>query len=81
MSRMGEVICFDTTPPIWGVREESRRGQEHEIERTKNYIDFIRRTRKQILVPAPVLSEYLIGANAPAPGIYQFHTKSHRISI
>jgi predicted nucleic acid-binding protein len=63
MSRMGEPICFDTTPLIWGVRGESDRGQEHQIENTKRYIKFLKDTSKQIIIPAPVLSEYLIGAS------------------
>lgn len=64
MTRMGESICFDTTPVIWGIRGESSREQEHNILKTKRYIDFLRRTKKQIMIPAPVLSEYLIGASA-----------------
>jgi predicted nucleic acid-binding protein len=63
MSRMGDRICFDTTPLIWGVRGEATVGQEHEIAKTKRYIDFLKRTNKQIMVPTPVLAEYLIGAS------------------
>lgn len=62
MTRMGEVICFDTTPPIWGVREDCDRGDEHCIAKTKKYIDYLKRINAKILVPAPVLAEYLIGA-------------------
>jgi predicted nucleic acid-binding protein len=61
---MGEVICFDTTPLIWGVRGESTRGQEQEIEKTRAYIRYLRDAHKQIMIPSPVVSEYLIGASA-----------------
>lgn len=63
MTRMGEVICFDTAPLIWGVRGDSTRGQESEIEKTKSYISVLRSSHKQIMVPAPVLTEYLVGAS------------------
>lgn len=64
MTRMAEVVCFDTTPLVWGVRGDADRGQEHMIERTKKFIYYLKRTQKQIMVPTPVLAEYLIGASA-----------------
>lgn len=63
MSRIVEVVCFDTAPMIWGVREDADRGQEHMIEITKRYIRFLRSTGNAIMVPTPVIAEYLIGAN------------------
>jgi len=64
MTRRGDSICFDTAPTIWGVRGEASRGQEHEIVKTKRYIQWLKQNNKQIMIPTPVLAEYLVGATA-----------------
>lgn len=62
-SHARKVICFDTTPMIWGVRENADPGMEHMIERTKLYIKHIQEQRFAVMVPAPVVAEYLVGAD------------------
>ncbi len=69
MTRIGEkkvrirpTVCFDTTPLIWGIREDSSREDEHMIERAKKYVGYLESHRYSIMVPVPVVSEYLVGA-------------------
>jgi predicted nucleic acid-binding protein len=64
MTRMSDSICFDTAPLIWAIRGESARGQESQIEKTRRYIEQLTRARKQLMISAPVLAEYLVGASA-----------------
>jgi predicted nucleic acid-binding protein len=54
------VICFDTSPLIWGVQGKARSNQEHMVARTRRYIDYLSEKQQTIMVPAPVLHEYLI---------------------
>ena len=53
------MICFDTTVLIWGVQQKAVPGQEGRVERTKRYIDSLHESNEQIMVPTPVLAEYL----------------------
>src|SRR5438105_3162599 len=57
------MICLDTAPVIWGVQGVARAGQEPMIEKTKRYIAHLDKTGKRIMIPTPVLSEYLMGFN------------------
>ena len=61
-SRARRGICFDTGRLIWGVREDATRGQEPMIERTSRYIEHLSKLGIAIMVPAPVVAEYLVGA-------------------
>jgi predicted nucleic acid-binding protein len=67
-SRMRPAICLDTTPMIWGVREDADNDDFHMIERTKLYIKKISEAGFAIMVPSPVVAEYLVGATQT-----QFH--------
>jgi hypothetical protein len=61
-SHMQRSIAFDTTPMLWGVRELD---DEHRmVVHTKKYIQKLESEGYSILVPAPVVSEYLVGATA-----------------
>jgi predicted nucleic acid-binding protein len=53
------IVCFDTMMMIWGVRGESTTGQEDLIHRAKSYIKFLSDHGHQILLPTPVIAEYL----------------------
>jgi len=55
------MICFDTAPLIWGVQCEPHPGSEHLVPRTKKYLDVLRSEKKRILIPTPVIQEYLTG--------------------
>jgi predicted nucleic acid-binding protein len=55
------MICFDTAPVIWGVQGAARPSQVLMIERTKRYIVHLEKTGQRIMIPSPVLAEYLLG--------------------
>ncbi|MBN2580250.1 MAG: type II toxin-antitoxin system VapC family toxin [Pirellulales bacterium] len=48
---------------IWGVRGESTTGQEDLIHRAKTYIRFLSDKGHSILLPTPVIAEYLTPFN------------------
>src|SRR5438105_887840 len=58
------TICFDTSILIWGIRGQASPGQEQMIERTRRYIAHLDSTRQRVMIPAPVLAEYLIGSGS-----------------
>lgn len=58
------MICLDTSILIWGVRGFASRTQEDEIVKAERYIKWLAIKNKQVIIPAIVLSEYLVGANA-----------------
>lgn len=55
------MICFDTSPIIWGVQGVARSGQGEMIDRTKHFIEHLAREKKRIMIPTPALTEYLLG--------------------
>jgi len=55
------MICFDTHVLIWGVQGVARNGQEHLVAKAKQYIRHLDAKHERIMVPAPVVGEYLIG--------------------
>lgn len=61
-SHMMPSVCFDTTPLIWGVREDAEDEDFHMIHHTKNYIKSLSDSGHAIMVPSPVVAEYLVGA-------------------
>jgi len=56
------MICLDTPILIWGVRESATRGQEHMIDKASRYIAYLESQNERIMVPTPVIAEYLVGA-------------------
>ena len=54
------MICFDTSPIIWGVQGVSSEGQTEMIGRTKHYIEYLAEQKKRIMIPVPALTEYLL---------------------
>ncbi|MCX5638245.1 MAG: PIN domain-containing protein, partial [Planctomycetota bacterium] len=54
------MICFDTSPIIWGVQGKAHPSQEHMVDRTKRYIKYLAENKEQIMIPAPALTEYLM---------------------
>jgi len=55
------MICFDTMPIIWGVQGVASPIQDEMIARTMRYIEHLRDQKKLIMIPAPALTEYLLG--------------------
>ncbi len=56
------MICFDTSPLIWGVRGQAEEGQEGMILRTQKFIRYLQKKKEKIAIPAPALAEYLVGS-------------------
>jgi len=54
------MICFDTSPIIWGVQGRAHPTQEHMVDRTKRYIKYLAERKEQIMIPAPAMTEYLM---------------------
>lgn len=61
-SHMKPSIAFDTTPMLWGVRDQE--DEFKMVEHTKRYIKKLENDGYYILVPTPVVAEYLVGATA-----------------
>jgi hypothetical protein len=55
------MICFDTQILIWGVQGTSHPDQASMIERTRHYIAPLEQAKEQVMIPAPVLAEHLVG--------------------
>lgn len=62
------MICLDTMVLIWGVQEHRERlrevrndSHEENVRRAGTYIDHIIQQKEKVLIPAPVLSEFLTG--------------------
>jgi predicted nucleic acid-binding protein len=55
------MACFDTPILIWGIRACATPGQENMIVRAKRYISHLSDKKVRVVIPTPVLAEYLIG--------------------
>lgn len=57
------MICFDTHVLIWGVQGKAKTGQEPLVERARKYIRHLDQSNERVMIPAPVVGEYLVGIN------------------
>ncbi len=55
------MICLDTTILIWGVQGVSDNHRGDMPEKAKRYIEYLTQQGKRIMVPAPVIHEFLTG--------------------
>ena len=58
------MICFDTAPLIWGIQGKANKEQEYLVSRTNSYIRHLSKEKTKIILPAPVIAEYLVGFSA-----------------
>lgn len=56
-----KLICLDSHPLIWGIREHAADGQEDMIYRTKAFFDECRKNNTIMMVPSIVVGELLTG--------------------
>lgn len=56
-------VIVDTQFLIWAIRKEASPGQEDRLSLARRYLAALTDSRRQIVVPAPVLAELLAGAN------------------
>ena len=57
---MGMIVCIDTHVLIWGIKKDSVPSQRMMIDRTKNFLEWLQNEQQRIIVPAPVLGEFLM---------------------
>lgn len=57
---MGMVVCIDTHILIWGIQKRSKPSQADMIERTINFLNWLENEQQTVIVPPPVLSEFLM---------------------
>ena len=56
-----KLVCLDTNLLIWGIQQQSKKGQEEMIPRTKIFIDSLAEDKETfVLVPTVVIAEYLM---------------------
>ena len=53
------LVCFDTNILIWGIRGIATSGQEHMVIRAKKYMLHLSNNNIKVLLPTPVIAEYL----------------------
>ena len=57
---MGMIVCIDTHVLIWGIKKDSASSQKMMIDRTINFLEWLQNEQQRIIVPAPVLAEFLM---------------------
>lgn len=65
------VVSFDTMVLIWGVKQVATPGQEEMIGRATRLIDELRASNTRIVLPTPVVAEY-VGSFQPDAQAEQF---------
>lgn len=55
------MTCFDTTILIWGIQGAAGSEQRGMVARTRRFLEHLQQTGESVIVPAPVLAEYLTG--------------------
>lgn len=59
------VVSFDTMVLIWGVKRVAKEGQEHMIDRTVRFLDWLTAERHVVYLTTQALAEYLGGFTEP----------------
>jgi predicted nucleic acid-binding protein len=54
-----KLVCVDNHALIWGIRETASDGQEHMIQRTKQFFEWCKSKKITIMVPSIVVGELL----------------------
>lgn len=59
-----DLVCIDTQILIWGVRRPNepaiQESQQDKIPRAENFIEWLQREKKRIMVPSVALAEWLV---------------------
>jgi predicted nucleic acid-binding protein len=56
------LVCIDNHILIWGIRKTATPGQGEMIERTAQLLENLDEQKTKVIVPAPVVAEFLVGA-------------------
>ena len=54
------IVCLDTQVLIWGIKREAQESQRDMIEKTANFLAWLDDERHIVMVPSPVLGEFLM---------------------
>lgn len=57
---MAEIVCVDNHILIWGIEQKARPSQQEMILKTRFFIDNLLKNNVKVIVPAVVLSEFLM---------------------
>ena len=57
---MGNLVCIDNHVLIWGISEYATDGQEYMIDRTKRFLNWLDKTKSDILIPSVIVAEFLM---------------------
>jgi predicted nucleic acid-binding protein len=57
---VSKIVCVDNHVLIWGIEQKARSNQQEMISRTKRFIDSLSKDDIKAIVPAVVLSEFLM---------------------
>ena len=55
------MICLDTQVLIWGVQGQATPNAQEMVKRTANHIAHLEAQNARVIIPAPVVTEYLQG--------------------
>lgn len=55
------IVCLDTHILVWGIKGQADPGQENQILRSKALLKALEARNDKIVIPSPVLAEFLIG--------------------
>lgn len=55
------MICLDTAVLIWGVQGKADAAGPDMVARTERYLQQLEKEKRQLLIPTPVVVEYLAG--------------------
>lgn len=56
---MSEIVCIDSMVFVWGIKQHATKGQEHMIDKTMAFLDWLDTSGKKIILPAPIITEIL----------------------
>lgn len=54
------LVCIDTPLLVWGIQGAASTGNEDKVPKTKALFDYFTREHVEVVVPAPVLAEFLV---------------------
>lgn len=57
------LVCIDNHVLIWGIRKQASPTQQEMIERAAQFLESLDEKRVQVIVPMPVVAEFLVGAD------------------
>ena len=58
------MICLDTMILIWGLQRKAAPNYQHLVERTQRYLKHLDEENETLMIPSPVVAEYLQGFDA-----------------